>query len=125
MNKLRDAIAAAATGPVREREPGVFVRTYCFVPEFIGFSGHFPGYPVLPAFIQMLTVLITAEEAKGCPVTLISVEKAKFQKEIYPDVAVEVEYRDIVVREKTGLKATLATEDGVAASLVLTFEKVG
>jgi 3-hydroxyacyl-[acyl-carrier-protein] dehydratase len=125
MNRLRDGISAAAKGPVREKEPGVFAKSYCFPRDFVGFSGHFPGYPVLPAFIQMLTVLISAEEVKGCPLAVISVEKAKFQKEIYPDVTVEVECRDVVVRGKTGLKATLATGDGIAASLVLTFEEAG
>jgi 3-hydroxyacyl-[acyl-carrier-protein] dehydratase len=122
MSALRTAIAASAKGPAREREPGVFVRAYSFAPEFIGFSGHFPGYPILPAFIQLLTVLMTAEEAKGRPLRLVSVEKAKFQKEIYPGNEIEVEYRDVVVRGNTGLKATLATGGDVAASLVLTFQ---
>ena len=124
-SSLRDAIIAGATGPVVEREPGVFVRTYRFTHGFIGFSGHFPGYPILPAFVQLLIVLMTAEEAKGRPLTLVSVEKAKFRMEIYPDREIEAEYRDVVAKGRAGLKGTLTAADGVSASLLLTFEEAG
>jgi 3-hydroxyacyl-[acyl-carrier-protein] dehydratase len=123
MSILRDAIIASAKGPAREKEPGVFVRRYSFAPDFVGFSGHFPGYPVLPAFVQMLTLMTMAEEVKDRSLRPISVEKGKFRKEIYPDVEVEVEYREVVIKGKRALKASLTTGEGAAASLLVTFEE--
>jgi 3-hydroxyacyl-[acyl-carrier-protein] dehydratase len=120
MDTLKTAISLSATGPVRETEQGTFVKSYSFAPDFIGFSGHFPGYPVLPAFLQVLTVLSTAEEVRGRPLTLISIVKAKFRIEIHPGQAVEVQYRERAVREATGFEATLTVAEGLAASLLLT-----
>jgi 3-hydroxyacyl-[acyl-carrier-protein] dehydratase len=125
MGKLKSAVIEAATGPVAEKEPGVFVKSYSFAPDFAGFSGHFPGYAILPAFVQLLAVLITAEEANGCSLTVLSVEKAKFQMEIFPGREVEVECRYASAKGRPALKATLSTASGIAASMVLTFEEAG
>jgi 3-hydroxyacyl-[acyl-carrier-protein] dehydratase len=123
MSELKSAIIASATGPVMETEQGVFRRKYIFSQDFIGFSGHFPGYPILPAFIQVLTVLATAEAVKG-PLTLLSIEKAKFKQEIYPDQEIEVECQEGVIKGAASLKATITTAKGLAASLVFTFKAV-
>jgi 3-hydroxyacyl-[acyl-carrier-protein] dehydratase len=122
MNDLRTAIQQSALGSVRETESGAFSRSYCFGPEFIGFSGHFPGYPILPAFIQILTVLTMAEDVKGRRLKILSLEKAKFQKEIFPGKEISVQFRERVISGKTKLDATLAIDEGQAAlfQLVLT-----
>ena len=84
MDNLRSAIRESALGPVKETEKGTWVRSYCFAPDFIGFSGHFPGYPILPAFVQVLMVLTMAEEVKGRRLQVLTLERAKFQKEVFP-----------------------------------------
>jgi 3-hydroxyacyl-[acyl-carrier-protein] dehydratase len=119
MDNLRSAIRESALGPVRETEPGHFIRSYCFAPEFIGFSGHFPGYPILPAFIQVLMVMSMAEEVKGRNLSFSSLEKAKFQNKIFPGQEIEVHFRERLIRGKTALEATLNVVDGQAASFQL------
>jgi 3-hydroxyacyl-[acyl-carrier-protein] dehydratase len=121
MDNLRSAIRSSASGPVRETEPGTFVRSYYFAPEFIGFSGHFPGYPILPAFIQMLTVLVMAEEVKGRRLKVLTLEKAKFQMEVFPGKEIIVQYREGIIKGKTRLEATLTVGESPAASFLLTF----
>jgi 3-hydroxyacyl-[acyl-carrier-protein] dehydratase len=125
MDTLKRAIMLSATCPARESEQGTFVRKYSFVPNFIGFSGHFPGYPILPAFVQILVVLVMAEEIKGCPLKLFSLEKAKFHIEIYPDNEIEVQYREGVIKGRASLEATLTVDKGLAASFLLTFTEIG
>jgi 3-hydroxyacyl-[acyl-carrier-protein] dehydratase len=120
MDNLRSAIRSSASGPVRETEPGTFIRSYCFSPDFIGFSGHFPGYPLLPAFVQVLTVLIMTEEVKGRPLKVLTLEKAKFQKEIFPGQEIKVQYRERVIKGKTKLEAVLTVAENMAASFLLT-----
>ena len=83
------------------------MKSYTFAPDFIGFSGHFPGYPVLPAFVQVLTALTMAEEVRGRPLELISIIKAKFRIEIHPGGEVEVQYRERTIKGEAGIEATL------------------
>ncbi|MBA4417511.1 MAG: hypothetical protein C0392_06340 [Syntrophus sp. (in: bacteria)] len=123
MSKLKSAIIASATGPAMETDQGVFRRKYTFSPDFIGFSGHFPGYPILPAFVQILTVFVTAEGVQGRPLALLSIEKAKFRKEILPDHEIEVEYQEGVIKGAASLKATITIAGGLATSLVITFKE--
>ena len=122
MDNLRSAIRSSASGPVRETEPGTFIRSYCFAPDFIGFSGHFPGYPILPAFIQVLMVVSMAEEVKGHNLRFSSLEKAKFQNKIFPGQEIEVRFRERLIKGKMGLEATLTVVEGQAASFQLTLD---
>ena len=120
MDNLRSAIRLSALGPVREIEPGTFIRSYCFAPDFIGFSGHFPGYPILPAFVQILAVLTMAEEAKGRRLRVLTLERAKFQKEVFPGQEVKIKYRERITGGKKKIEATLTIGENSAASLLLT-----
>lgn len=120
MDRLRSAIKLSASGPVRETEPGTFIRSYCFAPDFIGFSGHFPGYPILPAFIQVLAVLTLAEETKGRRLKVLTLEKAKFQKEIFPGQKLEIKYREMIAKGKKRIEASLTVGGNQAASFLLT-----
>ena len=119
MGNLRKAIKESALGPARETETGAVVRSYCFAPDFIGFSGHFPGYPLLPAFVQVLTVLVMAEEVKGRPLKILTLEKAKFQKEVFPGQEIMVQFREGITKGKTKLEATLTVAENQAASFSL------
>ena len=121
MDKLKTAIRLSAAGPARETETGVFVKTYSFAPDFVGFSGHFPGYPVLPAFVQVLVALALAEEVRGHAVSLVSIVKAKFRMEIHPGREVEAQYRERIIKGAGGMEATLTVAEGSAASMLLTF----
>jgi len=119
MNNLRSAIKASALGPAQKTETGVFVQSYCFAPDFIGFSGHFPGYPILPAFIQVLSVLVMAEEVKGRSRKVMTLEKAKFQKEVFPGQKIMVQFREGISKGKTKLEATLTVAENQVASFQL------
>jgi 3-hydroxyacyl-[acyl-carrier-protein] dehydratase len=120
MDNLRSAIRFSASGPIRETEPGTFIRSYNFSPDFIGFSGHFPGYPILPAFVQVLTVLTMAEEVKGHRLQILTLEKAKFQKEVFPGQEIKVKYRERITQGKKRIEATLTVGENPAASFLLT-----
>jgi 3-hydroxyacyl-[acyl-carrier-protein] dehydratase len=124
MNNLRAAIQSSALGPVQEAEPGTFLQSYYFQPDFIGFSGHFPGYPILPAFIQVFLVLIMAEEAERRPLTILTLEKAKFQKEIHPGQVINIKYREKNIKGKKKIEAALTVAEDQAASFQFTFEEI-
>ncbi|MGA8754392.1 3-hydroxyacyl-ACP dehydratase [Candidatus Deferrimicrobium sp.] len=79
--------AFAATGT----ETGA--RRYRFGPGFIGFSGHFPGNPILPAIVQIRAVVSLAEAESGKTLRLAAVRSAKFLSPIRPDEDVWIRYR--------------------------------
>ena len=85
MSRMRDAILAAAVGHVYKKEPDMFCRAYYFSSEFIGFAGHFPGNPVLPAIVQLMMAKILIEEYEEQPLKLSKVSRAKFIMPLQPE----------------------------------------
>lgn len=123
MNKIRQEITAASIGSLEAVEAGGFSRSYCFSPQFTGFSGHFPDYPLVPAVVQLLMAQTVAEEVWGSPLTLFSVENAKFVHQVRPEQKIQV-----VCREKKGsdglcYDARLSMGDARVSSFVLYFER--
>ena len=74
---------------------GALRRHFSFPPAFPGFAGHFPGHPILPGVVQVLTALTVAEELHGGRLQLVGVEHAKFQVQLRPgdEIAVQVRAR--------------------------------
>ena len=59
-------------------------QNFCPAADFVGFDGHFPGYPVLPAMLQVLLGIIVSEKIYGQKLTLQKLDKAKFMSQIQP-----------------------------------------
>jgi 3-hydroxyacyl-[acyl-carrier-protein] dehydratase len=93
MNELRKGIAAAAITDISTDGPDTAVRGYRFDADFVGFSGHFPGNPILPAIVQIRTAVSLAEERAGRPLRLVEVRSAKFLSPIPPGKDVTFRYR--------------------------------
>ncbi len=125
MNKVKRAIVSSAIDAMQVTEADTVTRHYCFSPDFIGFSGHFPGYPILPAFVQVLTALSLAEEKKGCSLKLGSVENAKFLIPLRPCQEIVVQCRERLIRENAGCEVRITLLEELAASFQLTFVERG
>jgi 3-hydroxyacyl-[acyl-carrier-protein] dehydratase len=119
MNELLLGIDAAALDAVTCDETGFFSRRYCFNDRFAGFSGHFPGYPILPAIVAILTVVSLAGVQYGAPQRLIAVEDAKFLAPIRPNTEVLVECRRKNVRGRILHEAKLTVGGTSASSFLL------
>lgn len=121
MTPLRSAVAAAARGPVATSEAGGWSQPFCFAADFLGFSGHFPGYPVVPAVVQVLTAQLVVEAALGRPLQLSALENAKFLIQLRPEDLITVRCRE------KALSPTVARYEGsltVAAGLAASFQLV-
>lgn len=119
MNRLKKAIIEAATGQIEMIESCKVSRRYSFPDRFVGFSGHFPGYPILPAFVQVFMAITVIEEWKGRPFRLSSLEKAKFHIEIKPDWEIDVQCREYEVKGKPAVEVKLHVTEGLAASFTV------
>lgn len=125
MSRIRQEIVSSAIDAMKETAPDTVKKRYRFGPEFIGFSGHFPGYPILPAFVQILTAQTLAEEQKGHPLKLAGLENAKFHIQLRPDQDIDVECRPRKIKGKSGCEARLIVDDGLASSFVMFFLEEG
>lgn len=85
---IRQLLAHAA--PAVRTAPDVWTADYRLPRDFPGFTGHFPGNPVLPALLQTAMVRLLIEDVLGEPCSL-AVRNAKFSLPIRPDAVVTVQ----------------------------------
>ena len=95
---MRAAIKEAALAPAQVSEM-VGEQSFCFDQNFIGFAGHFPEYPILPAVLQILLAQLLAEQVLGLPLTVISLTRAKFVRQLCPGDQIDIH---LSCREKDG-----------------------
>lgn len=114
MSRLTDAIRNAGS-TLRTDEDG-FEKEFVFNAEFIGFDGHFPGNPILPAMVQIMTGAETAREAAGKSMAPHTVTRAKFVRPIHPDERLVV--KGVLKNRKGATVAPVTIEvDGEAAAI--------
>lgn len=111
---MKRAIAAAGTELRREAEGGA--RIFCLPADFPGFAGHFPGFPVLPAVLQVLAAQVLVEELRGRPLRLAKLERAKFLRPVRPGERLQVACR----LRKGNWEARLEVQGEPAASFSMT-----
>ena len=119
MSKLKQAVAAAALGNVEITEEGAAFGRYFFPADFVGFEGHFPGYPVLPAIVQVLAALDVAERVEAGGLRLTKMDKAKFHVRISPHQEIRVECRKILRSEETAWHCSVFADGELASSFRL------
>jgi 3-hydroxyacyl-[acyl-carrier-protein] dehydratase len=119
MNKIRQGIAAAALGTVTSDDSGILQGRYLFPEHFIGFAGHFPGHPILPAIVEIMAVVALVGAASGGPQRLVAVEDAKFLSPVSPDQEILVRCRPRLLKGKLLHDAQLTVNGTTTASLLL------
>jgi len=121
---MRRAIRSAAVSPTIKGERGEVVRRYLFDENSPVFSGHFPGYPIVPAVVQILLARELIEESYGYPMKLKSVESAKFHKQLRPGYEICVSCRPKEGHQLV-FQGRLEVGDEIAASFALSMAREG
>lgn len=118
MSPLRRAIATAARGPVVEDHAAEqWSQEFVFADDFLGFAGHFPGFPVLPAVVQVLVAQMVVEATAGQSLRLTALDNAKFLIQLHPQEVISVCCRQKrVTAGATLYEGTLHVAAGLAAS---------
>jgi len=115
MNRVRAEVQASAMRPVERPDAHTVKKLYRFGESFVGFQGHFPGDPILPAFVQMLMALSLVAEAFPVGHELSGVAAAKFHLPIRPNDEIQVECRDLEEGQGGRYRIRLTVADRVAS----------
>ncbi len=102
--RSREALRSCRSYAQRSADPGQAVCIFDMAEDFIGFRGHFPGAPVLPAIYMLMASLATCETAIDARLTLTRVDRAKFTRQVHPkdslrvEVSWESDSSDLIIR---------------------------
>jgi 3-hydroxyacyl-[acyl-carrier-protein] dehydratase len=118
MNKMREAINRAALTPA-VLSGDMAEQRFSFKDSFIGFAGHFPEYPILPAILQTLLAQILAEQLSGEPLQFLSLNRAKFSRELRPDEQIDVSLKCLEKEGRLHCATRLRVADETAASFTI------
>ena len=121
MNRIEEEICRAALAAVAEEDDGRLLRRFRFSPGFVGFQGHFPGYPVVPAIVQLLAAQGVALSRLSGTVRLAAVENAKFLIQLRPEEEIVVSCRLRNRGEESVAHARIDCVRGLAAVFDLIF----
>jgi len=93
-------------------EDGGLCAHFRFADDFVGFQGHFPGRPVLPAVCQVGAVITMLEAQLADDVELIELVSAKFFLPVTceQDLLVECNLNMITVNE-VAVKSSISNGD--------------
>ena len=116
-SRLKEAVRKSTVGMLLVPEEGVVERDFLFSPDFLGFSGHFPGRPVLPAVVQVLAAVSAVEEAEGSELELRRIDKAKFVIQVGP----EDKMTALCIRRSIGEEVSYVVKMTVAGKLASSF----
>ncbi len=95
MRTLREEILACAGTPVRTLEAeGSYELTFRFDDGFTGFRGHFPGHPILPAFVQLLAGQCALQIRSARNWSPRRVDRGKFLQTIQPNQPVTIRWQE-------------------------------
>lgn len=100
-------------------DSGTMEGRYLFTARFAGFAGHFPEQPILPAIVEMMTVVSLVGDQAGCRQRLVAVEDAKFLKPVLPGQELLVRCRQRNIKGKLLYDAQLTVGETITASLLL------
>ena len=93
-------------------------------PDHIIYTGHFPGFPVTPAAIQVNMVHELTEKVSGGPIRLLQLTTSKFLKVIDPLVSPIIACT-LTLTQKQGqihVKAVIQDEKAVFSRLSLIYQ---
>jgi len=125
MNKIMLGIAAASQGTATTDSSGTMEGRLIFADSFVGFEGHFPEHPILPAIVEIMTVVWLVGEQSGCRQRLVAVEDAKFLSPVRPNQELLVQCRQRTIKGKLLYDAKLTVGNITTSTMLFELDSSG
>lgn len=112
--------------PLTLQEDGSCRTTLCFDRDFIGFAGHFPKKPILPAICMMAAATLMTAKQLNIPLSLREVPLMKFRRQVRPDDTLQFVFTQESSKDDRyvyNYTLTLLPEDKPVARFKLTLAK--
>ena len=93
------------------------VGDFFFDDDFLGFHGHFPGYPLLAGILMLALAKTLCEARLGAGVQVTRVDRAKISRQVLPGDRVRAEIYLAPAPAVYGVKAKLSRAGEAVASL--------
>mgnify|MGYP001615127723 CR=1 FL=1 len=122
MNNLKQDAAAGLKELTSPRE-GELEAVFIFPAELDIFSGHFPGRPIVPGVLELEMVRAAMERFTGSPLRMVSVEKAKFVREVKPKDRIALTLSFTASGRLLAVNGRALVGEEKAAQIELTLEK--
>ncbi len=119
---LHTGIMNSMKSPSFDEKEGIFSCDFWFDRNFPGFSGHFPGNPVLPAVVQLAAVRILSEKMFQVPLKLKKIERARFKSIVLPEEEISISGTVSKNDDIISVTFSIAKESGDVASGSLLLE---
>lgn len=119
-SNLSDDINTFASGQITCTERR-YQRHYNFSESFLGFQGHFPGKPILPAVVQMMICREITSGGLGITLSLTNVKRAKFMSLVKPGEDITAVCDLDIKDEVYTAKCHLEVKGEKVSSFILTF----
>lgn len=122
MSDLRSD-AAQGLKEIASPRDGELAAVFVLPAELAVFSGHFPGRPIVPGVLEIELTRAAMERFTGFPLRIVSVERAKFLREVKPGESIDLllGFSSEGARFRVKGKASVGGEK--AAHVELTLEK--
>ena len=126
MNTINDGILAARLGPATREADQTIRQDFSFPPDFVGFAGHFPGDPILPAVVQIGLGVVLSQgllAEKAGHQRLETVTRAKFLRKLKPGetITAQCTRRARHGPDSESFSVVLTVDQQQAAAYTLTF----
>jgi len=119
MTAIKASIKASSLNDLEIKNGTEACQRFMFAENFMGFSGHFKGRPILPAIVQIMTAWTVAEEMEGIPLHLEEIPKAKFVNTVKPNQEIKVTCTKKNSPKKLRFSVEINSLDELTAAFVL------
>ncbi len=125
MSSLQEDAARGLTG-IESRQEGQLEAVFVFSPELDLFKGHFPDRPIVPGVLEVEMARAALERHfNGAPLRILSIENAKFTREVKPgeELRLQMTFSSLAEKESWAAKGTLWANGEKAGQIKMTLAK--
>ncbi len=123
MSEMRRQLERYRCAPISRFDDGSVSCAWCLPLEFCGFDGHFPGFAIVPAVVQVLMAQMLAQQGLAQACWNGTIQRGKFLRQIRPGETITAVVRRRDIRQRHYIDARLEVDGAAAATMLLQLDE--